>query len=230
MKEFKKNDRMASLIITNHYLLPVIHRFGIRLGFKNKTVAELCTEYKINSDFFIAIVNSFHNPNYFPEEKLLSFSPLLIIDYLKKTHKFYINYSLPGIEKLLHQLQLSSPKGSHEMLSIENFYHEYKKKLLAHIADEEERVFPFISSIINAPESIGKQKLQLSFEEEHKNADLEIDDLKNLLIKYINPDYDELICNELLIEIFRFEKDILDHSRIEDNILIPQIRQIQNQV
>ena len=41
---------------------------------------------------------------------------------------------------------------------------------------------------------------------------------------------DELICNELLIEIFRFEKDILDHSRIEDNILIPQIRQIQNRV
>lgn len=230
MKEFKKSDRMASLIITNHYLLPVIHRFGIRLGFKNKTVAELCTKYKINIDFFIAIANSFHNPNYFPEKKLLSFSPLLIIDYLKKTHQYYISYSLPGIEKLLHQLQLSSPKGSNEMLSIENFYLDYKKKLLEHIADEEERVFPFISSIINAPESVGKQKLQLSFEEEHKNADLEIDDLKNLLINYINPAYDELICNELLIEIFRFEKDILDHSRIEDNILIPQIRQIQNQV
>ena len=46
---------------------------------------------------------------------------------------------------------------------------------------------------------------------------------------FFNPVYDELICNELLIEIFRFEKDILDHARIEDNILIPQVKQIQNQ-
>ncbi len=229
MKEFRKDDRMASLIYANHYLLPVIHRFGIRLGFKNKTVAELCAEYKINSDFFIAIVNSFHNPNYFPEEKLSSFSPLLIIDYLKKTHRYYVSYSLPRIEERLHQLQLSSPKGSHEMLSIENFYRDYKKKLLAHIVDEEERVFPYITSLINDPESIDKNKLQLSFEKEHENVDLEIDDLKNLLIKYTNPVYDELICDELLIEIFRFEKDILDHARIEDNILIPQVNQIQNQ-
>ncbi len=229
MKEFRKDDRMASLISANHYLLPVIHRFGIRLGFKNKTVAELCAKYKINSDFFIAIVNSFHNPNYFPEEKLLSFSPLLIIDYLKKTHRYFVRYSLPGIEKRLHQLQLSSPEGSHEMLSIENFYLEYKKKLLAHIADEEERVFPYIVGLISSPESIENKKLHLSFEEEHHNVDLEIDDLKNLLIKYTNPVYDELICNELLIEIFRFEKDIIDHARIEDNILIPQVNQIQNQ-
>ena len=228
MKEFKKDNKMASLIFANHYLLPVIHRFGFKLGFKNKTIAELCSDYQLNTDFFLAIVNSFHNPGYFPEKKLLSFSPLLIIDYLQKTHRYYINYSLPRIENLLHKLQLSSLSSNKEMQTIEDFYLAHKKRLLNHIAEEEEKVFPYIIQLINAPETIKGQNNNINFEAEHENVDLEIDDLKNLLIKYISPEYDELVCNELLLEIFRFETDIVNHSRIEDNILIPQLNLLQN--
>ena len=79
-------------------------------------------------------------------------------------------------------------------------------------------------------ESIAQDGLydNVYFEKEHEIVDLEIDDLKNLILKYIDPDYDVLLCNELISEIFRFEKDILDHARMEDKILIPMIQQIQN--
>jgi len=230
MKEFVKEDKMSGLIHSNHNLLPVIHRFGIRLGFRNKTVEELCAQYSINTAFFLSIVNTFHNPKYFPEEKLLAFSPLLIIDYLKKTHRYYLSYSLPRIEKLFHELQESSSNSNNEMQMVEGFFRAYKDKLARHIYDEEQKVFPYITSLVNEPENLTEKKVHLSFEEEHKSVDLEIDDLKNLIIKYINPDYDELICNELLIEISRFEKDIIDHSRIEDAILIPQVNRLQQEV
>ena len=59
---------------------------------------------------------------------------------------------------------------------------------------------------------------------------MNVTDLKNLIIKYIKPNYNELICNELLIEIFRFEKDILNHARIEDAILVPQVKQLQKNI
>lgn len=225
--EFTRSDKMASLIQSNYHLLPVIHRFGIRLGFRNKTVEQLCQQNDINTDFFIAIVNTFHNKNYFPEKKLLAFSPLLIIDYLKKTHRYYIEYSLPRIEMLLHKLIESIGNDNQEIKTIEEFYQRYKSKLLQHIADEESKVFPYIEKLLNAPENVEDKHYALSFEEEHEHVDLEIDDLKNLVIKYITPGYDELICNRLLSEIFRFENDILDHSRIEDAILIPQVQQIQ---
>ena len=101
--EFSKSDKMAFLIQANYHLLPVFHRFGFKLGVKNQTVEQLCAANNVNTDFFITIVNTFHNPKYFPEKELLSFSPLLIIDYLKKTHRFYIEYSLPRIEELLHK-------------------------------------------------------------------------------------------------------------------------------
>lgn len=221
---------MVDLIHSNYHLLPVIHRFGIRLGFGNKTVETICTENKINADFFLSIVNTFQNKDFLPEHKLFSFSPLLIIDYLKRTHQYYKDYSLARIEKLLNELQLSANQQNDETKMIEKFYLRYKTKLLNHINDEENRVFPYIVKLINSPSEIEDKNVHLSFEEEHENVDLEIDDLKNLIIKYINPDYNELICNELLVEIFRFEKDILNHARIEDAILIPQVKQLQNSI
>jgi len=214
---------MVNLVQTNHNLLAVIHRFGIRLGFGNKTVNELCSSYRVDSQFFLAIVNTFHNKNYFPKEQLLMFSPLLIIDYLKKTHKYYIGFSLPQIEQLTHRLLLSTPRQNKEMQMIETFYLAYKIKLLEHINDEETRVFPFIENLVLYPAENKVHSFDINYEKEHEHVDSELDDLKNIILKYLVPEYNELVCNNLMEEIYRFEKDIRDHSRIEDVILIPQV-------
>lgn len=230
MHEFTIKNKLVDLIHSNYHLLPVIHRFGIRLGVGNKTVETICVQYKINADFFLSIVNTFQNKDFLPDDKLFSFSPLLIIDYLRRTHKYYKDYSLPRIEKLLNELQLSANQQNNEMRMIEEFYLKYKTKLLSHIDDEENKVFPYIIKLVNTPTEIENKNFKINFEEEHENVDLEIDDLKNLIIKYLKPSYNELICNELLIEIFRFERDILNHARIEDTILIPQVKQLQNSI
>lgn len=228
MQQFSKTDKMVILIQTNHHLLPVIHRFGIRLGFRSKTVEEVCKQYHVDSDFFLTIVNTFNNRNYFPEKELLSFSPLLIVDYLQKTHRYYISYSLPQIEKLMHEFLLSTREQNNELRMIEEFYLKYKNKLLLHIQDEEEKVFPFVAELVNNPESAKIKDFNPNFEEEHEHVDFELDDLKNIILKYIPPEYNDLVCNKLLTEIYHFEKDIHDHARIEDAILIPQIKQLQN--
>ena len=223
MQEFIKEDKMVLLVQANYNLLPVIHRFGIRLGFGNKAVDELCARFGVNTDFFLAIVNTFHNKNFFPKDKLLAFSPLLIVDYLKKTHLYYTEYSLPRIEKLIHRLLLSTPEQNSEMKMIEKFYLAYKKKLLKHIREEEEEVFPFVEKLVSHPDEIENKAFDANFEKEHEHVDFELDDLKNLILKYLVPEYDDLVCNKLIQEIYRFEKDIRDHSRIEDAILIPQV-------
>lgn len=228
--EFLKSDKMAFLIQSNYHLLPVFHRFGFKLGVKNQTVEQLCEAYHVNTDFFITIVNTFHNQNYFPEKELFSFSPLLIIDYLKKTHRFYIEYSLPRIEELLQNFISGNDSLNEEKKMIQEFYKRYKAKLLFHIQDEETKAFPYVEKLVNTPENITDKDFAVNFEDDHESVDLEIDDLKNLILKYISFDYDELVANELLTAIFRFEKDILDHSRIEDAILVPQIRQLQSRL
>jgi regulator of cell morphogenesis and NO signaling len=114
------------------------------------------------------IVNTYYNKDYFPEKELLSFSPPEIVSYLRKTHKYYIDYVLPKLDSLLEQLIKSSSSISKDLQMVDEF----------HI-----------------------------FEKEHTNVDEKFNDLKNLIIKYATPDYDENTCNEFLITLYRFEKD-----------------------
>jgi regulator of cell morphogenesis and NO signaling len=61
-------------------------------------------------------------------------------------------------------------------------------------------------------------------------VDEKLNDLKNLIIKYISPDYDENICNDFLITLSLFEKDLEDHARIEDKIMMPMTIEIEKKL
>jgi regulator of cell morphogenesis and NO signaling len=229
MQLFTKEHKLFRLIEHNYDLLPVLNRFGISLGFKDKTVETICREKNIHSDFFLAIVNTFHNEEYFPEAELLSFSPLEIISYLKKTHTYYIDYVLPKLDFQLEQLIGSRKSDNKGLQMVHSFYQKYKEELIQHIENEEDNVFPYIEILVNNQKPKGDYS-SLSFEEEHTNVDEKLNDLKNLIIKYLEPDYDENICNEFLVTLFRFEKDINDHARIEDVILLLQARNIEKRL
>ena len=136
MKIYNAEDELSWIIRQNYLLLPVINRFGISLGFGDKKVHEICDEIGISSDFFLAIINTYHNPDYFPEEALLSFSPLLIVDYLQKTHVYYLDYSIPKIENLLNNLLENCSGNCTELNMIESFYKKYREELLIHIRNE----------------------------------------------------------------------------------------------
>jgi regulator of cell morphogenesis and NO signaling len=66
-----------------------------------------------------------------------------------------------------------------------------------------------------------------SFEKEHSNMDDKMDDLTNIIIKYLPPNYDQNRGNAFLANLFMFEKDLKNHSRIEDHILIPKVKQLE---
>lgn len=206
----------------------MINRFGIRPGFKDKTVEEVCVEKTINKDFFLALVNTYNNPEYFPEAELLGFSPLLIVNYLKKTHEYYLNYYLPKLEMLLEKLDQANSEGTKDLKMILSFYEKYKQELLLHIQDEEENVFPVVVGLINSKNRNNIKTSPLSFEKEHTNVEMKLSDLKNLIIKYLEPTYNDYDFNEFLSTLYSFEKDIIDHARIEDKILVPQILEIVN--
>ncbi len=227
MNRFTKENNLMHLIETNYNLLPVINRFGINLGNRDKTLSQICKSLNVNIDFFLAIVNTYHNVDYFPEQELKGFSPLVIIEYLKKTHSYYINYTLPKLDTLLKQLIESNKTEIQQLNIIEKFYRKYTTELLLHLKEEEEVVFPYVYRLIKNRSRDSNYNIR-SFEKEHSHVDVQLNDLKNLIIKYTEPVYDNNICNEFLRTLFRFEKDINDHARIEDKILIPQVIVIEN--
>lgn len=221
---------MSSLVTGNYNLLPVINRFGIRLGFKEKTIGELCGEQNIHTGFFLAIVNTYSDENYFPHSELLSFSPFLIIDYLMTTHQYYITYILPKIERLLNQVLLTCEKDCSSLKMINSFYQKYKAELLLHFQMEDEKVFPYIKELYTTKILKDANNTLSVLENEHTNVEVKLSDLKNLIIKYLEPDYGSNEMNEFLFTLFQFEKDIYDHARIEDKILNVQVLKFEKEL
>ena len=56
-KMYEADDKMISLIRDNYDLLQSLGRFGISLGFGDKTVSETCEDNGVDTYTFLAVVN-----------------------------------------------------------------------------------------------------------------------------------------------------------------------------
>jgi len=228
--------KMADAIHMNYLLLPVINRFGIELGFGDQTVGQVCALQGVNLSFFLDITNAYHDESYFPKEKMRSYPVNLIVDYLKKTHDYYREKLLLETEKMVEDL-LSSCRDDCENLGlIKDFYKKYKKELEKHLQNEEEKFFPYIEALTvakNQEKSLQSLRQQYGFSYdahsvEHDNVISKMLDLKNIIIKYLPPNYDTATCNNLLYWLFVFEEDLKDHERLEDIILLPALQKMES--
>ncbi|MDO9614480.1 MAG: hemerythrin domain-containing protein [Bacteroidota bacterium] len=236
MELFNENSKLASVILKDHSLLPVINRLGIQLGFGDKTIRDICAEKGIDLNFFVETINVFHYEAYFPEKRLLDFPVSMVIDYLVKTHRYYIDYLIPENDRLIELFLLASPDESTDNGLVRKFYAKFKEEFVIHINFEEREMFPYIlelNAVITNP-AIRNQFTKkypdfsiTSFEKEHSQMDDKMDDLKNIIIKYLPPNYDQNRGNAFLANLFMFEKDLKNHSRIEDHILLPKVKQLE---
>jgi regulator of cell morphogenesis and NO signaling len=231
-----KNIKMADVIHMNYFTLSVLNRFGIELGFGDKSVEDVCRKYKVDPDFFLEIVNTFANKDYFPKKHLQTFSVSLITDYLKKTHHYYHKVKVPEIELLIENMVEGCYTQKDNMVLLRKFFNDYKNELLNHTQREEEIVFPYALAIENAFHNKNPDESVLHlmetysievFENEHDNIEEKLFDLKNIIIKYLPAPKDQKLCTKLLHELFNLEQDLNDHSRIEEKVLVPKIREME---
>ncbi len=236
MKLLTPTMKMADVVHSNYLLMPVISRFGIRPGFGEETVEELCRKNGVDPDFFLAIANAFSNENYFPERKLQAFNVLVIVSYLQKTHSYYMDTQVPLIEALITRLLSGRSPNIRNLQPVKKFFLDYRRELLAHLKREETITFPYIKEmhrVYSAHHPTPGELRALShysmkvYSEEHSDIDEKLFDLKNILIKYVGATAAEPVFQQLIFELFRLEKDIIDHTRIENHILMPLVAEME---
>lgn len=231
--------KMADVLNHNFILLPVISRFNIKLGFGDKTVREICSDYGINLDFFIEITNSFVDAEYIPQKELDSFPVSLLIKYLKKTHQYYMEEKIPEIETMIWQMVENMKTGKEKFSLINDFFAQYKKELTNHIDREEFRVLPYVIDLEEAylngkisedlHERIRKYSIN-DYAKDHDDVEEKLADLKNLIIKYLPPSESPSLCNKILMELFQLERDMNDHASLEDKVLIPKVSGMEKEL
>jgi len=213
---------MSEVVEEHPSLIPVLNRFGIRLGLGEKTALEVCMKHDINIDFFMLMINTFLNENYFPEKKLHGFHLTQIIDYLTKTNQYYVQSQLPNIERHLRPFISQSAPPNEALIHIGKLFDAFKHQLLARIETDENKWFPHIIELSKKQtktKTLSYHPIPTADPDEPIEA--LITDIKHIIIKHLTGHYDENLCYAVIFAINTLYADIKQNNRIRYRILAP---------
>ena len=225
-KPFSKDTKFAELLTDDRRLLQLLPRFGIGLGFGDRSVDQVCQMNHVNSELFLMICEIYSDSNYKPEQIELQHIDMRdLLSYLKASHQYYLDERFPHIEEHLQHIIEACGKKYGPMLS--HFYDEYKQEVMRHIKYyEEEVVFPYIEALLNGKRT-DSYKID-EFEHNHTNIQDTLDDMMNILLKYLPGDILPQERIEISYDIMELSYDLNRHSLIEERILIPNVESIEN--
>lgn len=221
---FSPSMKLADIILKNYTLLSVLPRFGIPLGFGEKSLGEVCEKYGIDQRFFLLVCNVYTFNDYIPGQKeLKGLNIEALLNYLQLSHNYYSSERIRAIEQDIEKLGESCSR-QHSNI-IRQFFAEYKQEVINHFSYEEDIVFPYVKALIKGETQINYHINQ--YEQNHSNIEDKLSDLKNIVIKYLPESCSSEARNNLIFEIFLFEEDLIKHARIENKILIPFVGEIE---
>lgn len=214
-------SKLCDVILNEPSLIPVINRFGIILGVGDKNIRTVCEEKNLDCEFFVTILNTFINEDYFPENRLKSFCATQIVDYLTLTNTYYQQFQIPNIERHFNSLINQSDSDNNNLELMKQFFEELKKELLARIEKDRTLWFPAIRA---AAEVLHGESYGDHIRYDHDEADSleeKLDDLKSLFVIHLRGEYDLNLCHGVIFALYSLEKDIKQHNRIRNRILRP---------
>jgi regulator of cell morphogenesis and NO signaling len=198
---------------------------GIRLGFGDKTVTEVCREQDVDCHTFLTVVNFLIN-GYTPKESDDKISVATLLAYLRASHHYFLDFQLPSIRK---KLEASLTMGDNRAELILRLYDEYAHDIRLHMKYEEKTLFPYVESLME-----GEQKPNYNvdtFAKHHSDTTGKFQELKNIIIKYLP--HDGLANNQLtttLYDIYNNEEWLLNHSNVEEVLFVPAIRLLEQRL
>ncbi len=217
--------KMAALIEADCHLLSLLGRIGMTSSFGEHTIEDQCREHGFDAATFCLICNVYSDSAFRPAARDIAAARLQdVIYYLQASHKYYVDSALrvfgPRLEELLE------PCPPKQQAAVRKFFTEYEQELRAHFNFEEEKVFPYVQSLLEG-RSAGNFSI-MDFEENHSNVDEKLGDLRNIIMKSLPAVCDGEKRIDLLDFIFHLQKDLARHTCVEEDVLIPLVRRLEN--
>ena len=198
---------MSDLICENYPMVLVMSRFGIALGFGEKSIGEVCRQNGVDANTFLTVVNLLTGDvQGLTDEVSNALSLETLIRYLHNAHDYFLAFRLPNMRRKLNEAISTCPEDV--AFVIRRFFDEYAEEVNKHMTYEEKVVFPYVR---------------------HEQIDQKLSDLKNILIKYYPGEGGHLL-NSVLFDLFTTEEDLVSHSLVEDNLFVPSIVWYENKV
>ena len=223
----RPETRVAEMISENPPLLLMLEHFGVEPGGQGWTVARLCDENRISERVFITFANIYNgfypsSPDHLHEDNIP-----LILYFLKNSHRFYKAEKYPEIRLMIEQISVG--QAAPEVGLLAEFFDNYFVEVTEHLDYEDQVAFPYISKLVSG--TVTENGTAFSVEvylDHHTDIEVKLTDLKNLLLMHISLRQQPALRRKLLFSLFELEYDLNIHSLIEESILIPLVRKMEN--
>jgi regulator of cell morphogenesis and NO signaling len=238
-KPVLKDTLISELVDRNYVHAYVLFYFGIRFyEYSEQTLEQVCHEKKLRVD---QVIRELESQSLIREADLplISYPIDLIIEYLKHSHFLFIKHKLPYIARLIESF-----KANHEdFLTIERdlkvVFPLFVEDFIEHIYEEEDTLFDFIRTLERASRgtftithlytAMERNSVQ-KFAMAHEKHDDEMEGIRRITKDYAQDSRTPLHIKVLYHELKEFEKSLITHARIENEILFPKAMSLENKV
>jgi regulator of cell morphogenesis and NO signaling len=218
-----------------HTLKQVLERYSITDARLVTTFSEL-KGLDLDTNFIVTLLKMFEEEGSFPENELSQYPLELIVDYIARTHVYYLEKKLPEIEQSI-ELMLCNYADNHPLLIVlRNFYTHYRNHLTKHIQGEEKYILPHVRTLIKAvnhncnPALLILEGANYSLTEflaTHTDTEEDLKHVYDVINQYSPPATNETPYRILLTQLQLLEKDLRVHAIIEDRVLIPRAIKVE---
>ncbi len=234
-----KDTRISVLVDQNYVHAYVLYYFGIRFfDYSELTLAQVCKKCGLKVE---QVIREMEDPTHLREADLplISYPIDLIIEYLKHSHFLFIKHKLPYIARLVENFKANHDDYRTVERDLKIVFPLFVEDFIQHIYEEEDNLFSFIHSLERATkEKFIPTKLYFLLEKnsvqkyamEHEVHDDEMQGIRNITKDYTLHANAPLHVKVLYNELKDFEKSLITHARIENEILFPKVMALENKV
>lgn len=213
----------------------ILQRYNVAKAHNLVYTYEELRDLGITREFLLTLLDVFEDQSSFNAKAFNRFSLHVIVDYLRKTHTYYLSKKLLEIEQSIHLLVTAYPRAHPMLLLLNTFYSDYKSHLINHIEMEERELLPYIIKLeqgaktnekLLAPPTLTVEQ----FIHHHHDTEKDLEGVRIAILNYSPPEGNQTLYRILLSQLQVFEKDMAIHALIEDEVLLPRALALEKQL
>lgn len=235
-----KSRRISDLVDQDKVRAHVLFYFGIKFyEYSEQTLEQVCQERGLSVE---AVVRELENPgeNFKEADLPLICYPMdLIIEYLKHSHFLFVKHKLPFIGRLVHSFKANHQAYETVEKDLKILFPLFLEDFIHHIYEEEDTLFKYIQLLEKAsrtkfnPSHLYQMMEKNSLQKcaiEHEGHDDEMEGIRKITKDYYLTTDAPLHVKVIYSELQQFEKSLIVHARVENEILFPKAMALESEV
>lgn len=231
--------KISDLVGENYLYASVLHYFGIQFyNYSEQTLHQVCQKKGISVEALINGLESAVQVDDSDEVALVGYPVELVTEYLKHAHHLFINRRLPYITTLV--ADLPEDTGSYQSIvkDLKFVFPLFVEDFIHHIHEEEDSLFRYVELLKKVtskkynPSLVYYEMEKYSIQQhaiDHDVHDSEMKGIRNITEDYKLGSEAPLHIKVVYAELESFEKSLVTHARIEDEIFFPKALMLERE-